>query len=82
LDYLKENSFDLVDECGYKDWDEATEKRVADWIQLVVNMCNPATTSVAAVATPTTDSAPKVESTNSEVDTMMNMGESSDDLPF
>lgn len=85
MNYLKENSFDLVDECGYKDWDEATEKRVTDWISLVVNMCNPATTSIAAVATPTTDSAPKAESTASEVDVMMNMegtGGAGDELPF
>ena len=82
MNYLKENSFDLVDECGYKDWDEATEKRVADWISLVVNMCNPATTSIAAVATPTTDSASKAESTASEVDVMMNMEGAGDDLPF
>lgn len=85
MNYLKENSFDLVDECGYKDWDEATEKRVADWISLVVNMCNPATTSIAAVAPAENSVAPaKAESTASEVDAMMNMegGDKIDELPF
>lgn len=85
MNYLKENSFDLVDECGYKDWDEATEKRVADWISLVVNMCNPATTSIAAVAPTENSATPKAESTASEVDVMMNMegtGGAGDELPF
>ena len=30
LEYLKEHSVDLVEECGFKEWDEATSIRVQD----------------------------------------------------
>jgi hypothetical protein len=80
LDYLKENSFDLVEECGYKDWDEATTARVQRWIDNVVAMQNPKTTaSVAPTAVPTT---PTVDVTEDPVATMMGMGGDDDALPF
>lgn len=41
LDYVKENSFDLVDECAYAEWDEATTKRVQSWIDTVAVMQDP-----------------------------------------
>ena len=41
LDYLKENSFDLVKECGYQEWDDALKARVQHWIDAVLQMQNP-----------------------------------------
>ena len=41
LDYLKENTFDITEECGYQDWDEATTARVERWIKYVSEMKNP-----------------------------------------
>lgn len=44
LDYLKEHSVNLVDECAYKEWDEATSVRVQKWIDTVAAMMDPKTT--------------------------------------
>lgn len=77
LDYLKENSFDLVDECGYKDWDDAVSARVQRWIDTVCSMQNPKTTVVAAT--------PKVEASDNSTDSvsdMMNMSDDPNQLPF
>jgi hypothetical protein len=41
LDYVKENSFDLVEECAYKEWDTATTERVNKWIETVAAMQDP-----------------------------------------
>lgn len=41
LDYLKENTFDIVKECGYQEWDEYTKNRVQHWIDCVLQMQNP-----------------------------------------
>ena len=48
--FIKENSFDIVKECGYNDWDEETTRRVMAWIENVSNMRDP---KQAQVATPT-----------------------------
>lgn len=49
--YLKDNSIDLVKECTYQPWDEATEKRVQNWIDIVATLHDPK--SVSATETPT-----------------------------
>ena len=46
MEYLKENSLNLVDECGYHKWDEETTKRVQNWIDVVALLQDPATTAV------------------------------------
>lgn len=46
LDYLKENSFDLVQECGYQEWDDALKARIQNWIDCVLQLQNPQTTVV------------------------------------
>ena len=43
--YLKENAIDLVKECTYQPWDEDTEKRVQNWIDIVATMHDPKTVS-------------------------------------
>lgn len=40
-DYVKENAFDLRQECGWKEWDENTTKRVNQWIEIVLAGKNP-----------------------------------------
>lgn len=45
IDYLKANAIDLVKECTYQPWDDATTARVQNWIELVDAMQDPATVS-------------------------------------
>lgn len=77
LDYLKENTFDLVEECGYSDWDERTVTRVNRWIEAVLNMTDP---RVAGYVAPTTITEAETESDG--VADMMNMSAGDDNLPF
>lgn len=80
IEYLKENSIDLVKECAYQEWDEKTTTRVNNWINNVVNMQDPKSTfgvnSSKTVETPT-ETAPA-----SDVDVMMGITEGEDELPF
>ena len=57
--YLKENAIDLVKECAYQPWDEATEKRVQNWIDIVATMNDPKT--VTSVETTVAEPAAPVE---------------------
>ncbi len=43
LDYIKEHAIDLVAECAYTPWDEATTTRVQHWIEIVADMKDPKT---------------------------------------
>lgn len=63
LDYLKENCIDLVKECGYQEWDEATTARVNAWIETVLQMQDPKQGTVEG-HTPTEENAPAVEVAN------------------
>lgn len=45
LDYLTENSPNLLDECTYQEWDEATSVRVSHWIEMVADLVDPKTTT-------------------------------------
>jgi hypothetical protein len=47
IEYLKANALDLVKECTYQPWDEATTARVQNWIEIVDAMEDPATVSSA-----------------------------------
>lgn len=83
MDYLKENSLDLVEECGYKEWDEATMNRVQSWISTVALMQDPKVGSVVqtpthveeSVATNTNPTDPFTEVTNESA-------QDNDGLPF
>lgn len=59
--YLKENTIDLVKECAYQPWDEATEKRVQNWIDIVATMNDPKTVSSADNVIGTPEPAAPVE---------------------
>lgn len=82
MDYLKENSLDLVEECGYTEWDEATTKRVTNWINTVAAMQDPKIGTVNEVAEPVvanvTEAAPKVDPT----DPFAEVSNEVEDLPF
>lgn len=93
LDYVKANSVNLVDECAYKPWDEATTKRVNDWITVVAAMHDPKSTTVEMLAggapviapTPTVDntaSAMKIPDPAMDVMGADATSEDKDDLPF
>ena len=43
MEYLKENSLDLVEECGYQEWTPEVAARVAKWIEIVAKMEDPKT---------------------------------------
>ena len=75
--YLRENAIDLVKECAYQPWDEATEKRVQNWIDIVATMNDPKTVSSVETTTAAEPAAP-VEASPDEF-----LGLDSDnDLPF
>ena len=76
--YLKENSLDIVKECGYQPWDEATEKRVQNWIDIVATMNDPKSVSVNEVAAPTVDATPAP----ADADAFMSFGTGSEDDPM
>lgn len=76
IEYLKENSIDLVKECAYQPWDEATEKRVKNWIDIVATLNDPK--SVSSVETPST----VTEEAPAEATADAFMGMNDDDMPF
>ena len=41
LAYVKENAFDIFDECGYHEWDTALTARVNNWLTVVNAMKDP-----------------------------------------
>ena len=80
LEYMKDNSLDLVKECGYQEWDEKTSKRVQNWIEVVATMQNPKTVTVNETA-PTTTSPVTEEFVDPAME-VMSESASDDDLPF
>lgn len=77
IDYAKANALNLVDECGYHPWDEATTARVNAWIEKVLRMEDPTipTATEVPVDEPVTDtSKPQPGSTETP--------DPGDDLPF
>lgn len=79
--YLKENAIDLVKECAYQPWDEATEKRVQNWIDIVATMNDPKTVTSAPVETAAEPAAP-VEATADEFLSDPDPENDLPDLPF
>ena len=81
IEYLKENSLDLVEECGYREWDEATATRVQNWINTVSQMQDPKVSTVGSVVTETP--ATKIDVTDPFAEVAA-MPEETDDngLPF
>lgn len=52
--YVKENAVDLVKECTYQEWDEATAIRVQNWIDTILELKDPAVESATPSAAPAT----------------------------
>lgn len=93
LEYVKANSINLVDECAYKPWDEATTKRVNEWIEIVSSMQDPKSisydsfknsTNIGQVLKPvdTTDQPTTIDSGVTADPGMDVMGVGDDNLPF
>lgn len=91
LDYMKANAIDIVEECAYKPWDEATTKRVNDWITVVASMNDPKSMTVEmlngampGVPTPQPQTAPVVNNPvpDPAASVMGGTDEDKDDLPF
>lgn len=81
VSYLKENSIDLVKECTYQPWDEATEKRVQNWIDIVATLNDPK--SGLSVDTPTQTSTPaETAPLTAEAAIDSFAGDFDNDLPF
>lgn len=86
LEYLKANSFDLVEECGYSEWDENVTRRVNNWIEVVANMQDPRTVVINEVknevktAVATTSTADVTASADPMMDIMG--GNDENELPF
>ena len=78
--YLKENALDLVKECTYQPWDEATENRVHLWINTVLNMQDPKIGSVENAESTAYSPEPSAGTTN--IPTEDFLGTAEDDLPF
>ena len=78
IEYLKENSFDIVKECGYNEWDEETTRRVMAWIESVSQMRDPKSTSTPATQATSTFEAQVPQ--NIPADPIAEM--MGDDLPF
>ena len=78
IEYLKENSLDIVKECAYQPWDEATEKRVQNWIDIVATMNDPKTVSASDVAVSPVEDVP----TPAAADAFMGFGAGSEDDPM
>ena len=77
IEYLKANAIDLVKECAYQPWDETTEKRVQNWIDIVATMNDPkAVTATDAAVDTTTEADVPVEAA---ADAFMGLGM---DAPF
>ena len=76
IEYLKDNAIDLVKECAYQPWDEATEKRVQNWIDIVATMNDPKAVTSADV---TTESEAVAEPVPAAADEFMGLGM---DVPF
>lgn len=53
LNYIKENAFDIVEECGYHEWDAALTARVNAWLEKVSKMIDPEGNEVETTATET-----------------------------
>jgi hypothetical protein len=73
--YLKDNSLDLVKECGYQPWSDEVTTRVNNWIETVLALQDPKAGTV--TATPAVEETPVEASAD---DFLGGIGD--DDMPF
>lgn len=78
LNEIKEFCPDLIEEYGYKPWDENLAKRVQKWIDIVLACGTPASN----VATPSTESKSEETADEPEEETVISKDDPDDDLPF
>lgn len=72
MDYLKENSLDIVEECSYKEWSPEVTERVNNWIDKVLNMEDPKIPSIERV----------IQNAKTEEPTELSDDKAEDGLPF
>lgn len=81
LDYMKENALDIVEECGYKEWNETLSARVSRYLEAAVKFIDPKTyvsdNPLLSAETPAQQKA-AAESMQPEI----NVGGETEDLPF
>ena len=78
IEYMKQNSFNIFEKFGYKQWDSELAARVQNWINKVAIMQDPAAITFGA---PAKAAAPAVEETIESDPFEDAMGES-EDMPF
>lgn len=66
-DYVTDHAINLVDECAYQEWDDATSVRVQKWIDRVAKLEDPQIPEVEATATATDALAPDTNDEAPEV---------------
>lgn len=68
LNYIKENAFDIVEECGYHEWDAALTARVNAWLEKVSKMIDPEGNEVETTAAETKKTTKKASKKSEEED--------------
>lgn len=85
LEEIKKVCPNLIEELGYKEWDDATKARVQKWIDVVLSCNNPAQSSAAPAAAATvgtTTAAPAAVPTPAPAPVVETSTDDTDDLPF
>lgn len=84
LEEIKKVCPNLIEELGYKEWDDATKARVQKWIDVVLSCNNPAQSSAApaAAATVGTETTAAPVPTSVPTPVVETSTDDTDDLPF
>lgn len=77
IDYLRENTLNLEEECAYREWDAETSNRVNKWLAAVSNMQDPKNPVAAPAVAQTGDLFNEVASESAPATSV-----DDDDLPF
>lgn len=78
VEFLKANSINIVEEKGFKEWDENLTNRVNRWLKAVMSMKDPRVVNSPFMENPTVEGA---EAMN-EASMPPTMGITDDDMPF
>ena len=88
FNYVKENAFDIREDQGWKEWDENTEKRVNQWIEIVLDGKNPENITyedwkkAKDKENGVTSDAPTTEAPATVEEQVADFGAPGEDLPF
>lgn len=76
VEYLKENSLDIVEEKGFREWDENLTNRVNKWLKAVMSMKDPRVANAPFMENPSVEAAEEMSGIPESE------GVSEGDLPF